>query len=173
MKMSANKENADALPQPDSARPTATVAAGKGRQTDQYRRRPLGWPLRWGTLFAGILTLVLLLIARTLEPNPAGIGTHQQLGLPPCTSIVLFNSPCPACGMTTSWALATRGEFTASARSNVGGLLLALIAMAYVPCSCYFFWIGVGSRDERFSLVLAMSLVISVAAASVQWMVRL
>ena len=33
------------------------------------------------------------------------MGTHQQLGLPPCNFVTLTGYPCPACGMTTSFAL--------------------------------------------------------------------
>ncbi len=44
--------------------------------------------------------VVVLGVARWLEPDAKGYGTHQQLGLPPCSSILLFGSKCPACGMT-------------------------------------------------------------------------
>ena len=52
----------------------------------------------------------LLAVAAWLEPSPTGIGTHQQLGLPPCTFWMLFGRPCPTCGMTTSWAHLVRGQ---------------------------------------------------------------
>ncbi|MBI1334585.1 MAG: DUF2752 domain-containing protein [Armatimonadetes bacterium] len=38
-----------------------------------------------------------------LKPDIHGHGTHQQLGLPPCPSVLLFDRPCPGCGLTTSW----------------------------------------------------------------------
>ncbi len=71
--------------------------------------------------------LVLLATAGTLTPDPRGHGTHQQLGLPPCTFYVIFQRPCPACGMTTSWAWLLRGEIGHALAANAGGTLLAVL----------------------------------------------
>lgn len=38
-----------------------------------------------------------------LEPDPAGVGTHTQLGLGGCTVLTTFGVPCPMCGMTTTF----------------------------------------------------------------------
>ena len=135
-------------------------------------RQPLSWALRWVTLLAGCGVLGILVTARCLVPDASGMGTHQQLGLPPCTSVVLFNAPCPACGMTTSWSLFTRGQFFAAVTTNAGGALLAIIALAYIPASCYFFTVGVASRGEWFSFGLAMSLIVAIVAAVLQWLWR-
>ena len=43
----------------------------------------------------------VLAIAAWLEPDPAGVGTHKQLGLGGCTVLTLTGWPCPMCGMTT------------------------------------------------------------------------
>jgi len=79
-----------------------------------------------------ISVIVLMLIAVRLEPNPAGLGTHQQLGLPPCTMRVVFQMRCPACGMTTAWAHFVRGEWPSSVRVNLGGFLLAIYCLGGV-----------------------------------------
>jgi hypothetical protein len=81
----------------------------------------------------GIGLLGLLAVAAMLEPNPSGHGTHQQLGLPPCTFWVLFGRPCPVCGMTTAWAHLMRGEWCDAVRANLGGTLLGLMAIVAVP----------------------------------------
>ena len=78
---------------------------------------------------AGIGLLGLLLIAAVLKPSPSGRGTHEQLGLPPCTFLVLFGRPCPSCGMTTAWAYMVRGLWVDACRANVGGTLLGLLAI--------------------------------------------
>ena len=56
---------------------------------------------------AGILLffpgVFILYLARSLTPDPSGIGTHQQLGLTECGIITLFDIPCPMCGMTTTF----------------------------------------------------------------------
>lgn len=122
---------------------------------------------------AAVGVLALLITARCLEPSATGIGTHQQLGLPPCTSVVLFGVRCPSCGMTTSWALATRGRLLESMQINAGGFLLVLIAIAYLPASCYFLFKGKSSRGGWFSLALAIALISALAIAIIQWCIRL
>jgi hypothetical protein len=37
-----------------------------------------------------------------LHPDASGHGTHTQLGLSPCPSMLFFDRPCPGCGLTTS-----------------------------------------------------------------------
>lgn len=79
-----------------------------------------------------------LLVAMILTPDARGHGTHQQLGLPPCTFVVLFGWRCPTCGMTTSWAHLVRGELVESLRANTGGTLLGvlnLLAVAWLLLS--------------------------------------
>lgn len=70
-----------------------------------------------------------LAVASLLSPDPRGRGTHEQLGLPPCTLTVVAGLPCPACGMTTSWSLATHGRLADAARTHASGTLLALVAL--------------------------------------------
>jgi hypothetical protein len=76
-----------------------------------------------------LVPIILLVTARRLEPNSKGLGTHQQLGLPPCSMRVMFGIRCPGCGMTTSWAHFTRGQMASSFRVNAGGFLLACFSM--------------------------------------------
>ena len=102
------------------------------------------WGLRSAGVLAAILVIVLLGTASQLEPNSRGLGTHHQLGLPPCTIRVLFGIRCPSCGMTTSWAYFTRGDLAASAKVNLGGFLLAIYAVgslaATIPMSLNGRW---------------------------------
>jgi hypothetical protein len=84
-----------------------------------------------------------LAIAGFLVPNASGIGTHHQLGLPPCTFVWLFGVRCPSCGMTTSWAHAVRGHFAQAVKSNAGGALLAMMAFAL---GCWFMISAVRGR---------------------------
>lgn len=81
----------------------------------------------------GLALLAPLVVARSLEPEGQGRGTHQQLGLPPCTVVLLFGRPCPVCGMTTSWANLTRGRLIDALGANVGGTTLAAIGILAVP----------------------------------------
>ena len=74
-------------------------------------------------------------LARSLEPDPRGFGTHRQIGLPECTFRLLFSKPCPGCGMTTSFSHFVRGEFAAAARANETALLLAILSAVMIPWS--------------------------------------
>lgn len=76
----------------------------------------------------GVGLALVLLIASSLVPDERGWGTHQQLGLPPCTFVTVFGVRCPACGMTTSWSLATHARVVEALRTHVAGTLLAALA---------------------------------------------
>ena len=117
--------------------------------------------------------IVLFGIARRLEPSPTGYGTHQQLGLPPCTSVALMGMRCPACGMTTAWSYAMRGQWGDACNSNAGGLGLVLIALAYMPAFCYYVARGYWSRQGWLSFSLALSLSAALLVAAGQWLTRL
>jgi hypothetical protein len=97
---------------------------------------------RWvrGTLIVIALGLVaVFVIAILLNPYQGGetwrMGTHTQLGLPPCTFKTLTGLPCPSCGMTTSFALLVRGDVRHSMQANWVGTLLAVLWMAIIPWS--------------------------------------
>jgi hypothetical protein len=67
------------------------------------------------------------------DGTPKRNGTHQGLGLPPCTFLVQTGVPCPACGMTTSFSLLVRGDVLNSLRANWVGTLLASVGMLFIP----------------------------------------
>lgn len=79
--------------------------------------------------FAGA-ALALLTVAAALAPNPEGHATHTQLGLPRCGWVIAFDTPCPTCGMTTSYAHAVRGDLLGAARVQPMGTLLAVLTAA-------------------------------------------
>lgn len=60
-------------------------------------RAALAGHLTWFAAWAIATTAGLL-----LTPSVHGHGTHQQLGLPPCPSVLLAGRLCPGCGLTTS-----------------------------------------------------------------------
>ncbi|MCL4206567.1 MAG: DUF2752 domain-containing protein [Pirellulaceae bacterium] len=77
--------------------------------------------------------LSLLLVAAWLPPDPRGFGTHQRLGLPPCSFRQLTGWRCPSCGMTTAWSCLMRGRIAASFQANAGGALLGLVCLVVAP----------------------------------------
>jgi hypothetical protein len=98
-------------------------------------RKELSGQTRCLLLLLGVVLAILLEMATFLQPDPRHFGTHEQLGLPPCTFQFLFGIPCPTCGMTTSWALLVRGDILASFRVNAGGTMLGMLAIVAVPWS--------------------------------------
>lgn len=116
----------------------------------QEARRTAWWTLKQrfqvGTIGLGLLGMLLL--ARWLRPAAEGFGTHQQLGLPPCTMVLMFGKRCPTCGITTSWAYSTRGSIWNALRASVSGTFLAGLAAVAVP------WLMVSAWRGRWTLLI-------------------
>jgi len=58
-----------------------------------------------------------------LTPSVSGMGTHTQLGLPPCSWIVTMDLPCPTCGYTTAFCNVAHGNFLSAFESQPFGAL--------------------------------------------------
>lgn len=78
-----------------------------------------------GTWFG--VWLAVTIIAAGLKPDPTGHGTHQHLGLPPCPTVLLFDRPCPGCGMTTSWTATVHGDLATAFHAHPLGPVTYLI----------------------------------------------
>ena len=88
---------------------------------------------RIGAAILAFLAFSVLLTGALLKPDPAGMGTHQQLGLPPCGWLAATGYPCPTCGMTTSFTALAHAQPAASLHAQPFGTLLAL-------ATTVFFW---------------------------------
>jgi hypothetical protein len=87
----------------------------------------------WARIGAGCIAGMVLGVLGTaawLRADPAGHGTHTQLGMPQCTWAAAFNVPCPTCGMTTAFSHVAHGEFVAGFWAQPLGSVLALAAAA-------------------------------------------
>ena len=91
------------------------------------------------SLFAGS-SAAILLIGRFLRPSAEGVGTHQQLGLPPCAFLHFTGIPCPACGLTTSVAHAAHLQFFQSIVTQPFGFIVFLFALLSIPFSLFFIY---------------------------------
>ena len=68
--------------------------------------QPAPFSERTSTLVSLVLgSGAVLATAAWLQPAIEGHGTHQQLGLRPCTFLSITDYPCPMCGATTTFAL--------------------------------------------------------------------
>ncbi len=99
------------------------------------RRRLVG-----GAVLVG--ALAWLAVAASLHADAAGLGTHQQFGLPPCSFQGTTGTPCPSCGMTTAFAHAAHGELGAAWATQPAGTLLALLVAAAVWVGGWVAWSG-------------------------------
>ena len=79
-------------------------------------------------------------IGLILRPSADGHGTHQQLGLPPCPCVLIFNRPCPGCGLTTSFTALLHGRFRDAFRAHWFGPFLYLIFTATAIAACVARW---------------------------------
>lgn len=107
---------------------------------------------------------VLLFVGRLLHPAPAGVGTHQQLGLPPCGFLHFTGIPCPGCGLTTSVTYAAHLRFYESIATQPFGFVVFLLAMLSIPVSIYLIHRQIpysellNFRGRKFSIYLLLAL---------------
>jgi hypothetical protein len=128
-------EAAPALPGPAVLPPTIApgpAPAGVVIFGRTWPKAPLFERFFWGG--SALAGATVLGIARWLVPDPRGIGTHEQLGLPPCGFVQIFhNVPCPSCGFTTTFALAADGRLVDGFKNQPMGFLVFLGTVVLVP----------------------------------------
>jgi hypothetical protein len=86
--------------------------------------------------------VAVTLIGAFLRPDKSGHGTHQQLGLPPCPSVLLFDRPCPGCGLTTSWTSLIHGHFTEAFHAHPLGPPMYLLYAVTAIVGMYGYIVG-------------------------------
>lgn len=94
---------------------------------------PVGTGGRVLLVVVGLLLVAGFGLSAWLSPDPSGHGTHQQLGLAPCSFLLLTGRPCPSCGGTTAFAHFVRGEWPSAVRANAAAFVLALLSAAMIP----------------------------------------
>jgi hypothetical protein len=131
--------------------------------------RSLKWWVRIALMLVAAGLIAVFAVANKLSPygldgKPLQSGTHQQLGLPPCTFRVWTGKPCPACGLTTSFALLVQGDLEASWNANAIGTLLAIFCLALAPwnlaCALRGRLFFVRSIERSLTLLLLIFLVL-------------
>ena len=121
----------------------------------------------WSLFLLGGFTL-----ATRLEPSPRGFGTHQQLGLPPCSFKTLVGWPCPSCGMTTSFSHFVRGQWLNSLRTSTTGFVLAIACLVQIPWCLFSVWKKHLWRIHRPDLAVLTLLGILYFVAGAEWLSR-
>jgi hypothetical protein len=97
---------------------------------------PVGGRL-YGLAF-GLMSIAVLGVAARMAPSRDHLGTHRQLGLPPCAFVAMTGYPCPTCGMTTAYACLVRGRLFEAVRASAFGSILAAgtAALAVLGLAC-------------------------------------
>jgi len=113
-----------------------------------------------------LVCVSLLAIARWLEPDPRGHGTHEQLRLPPCAMYKAIGVPCITCGMTTAFAHAAHGEFGDAFVTQPFGALLFFLCVGLVVDSVVSLAAGRSVFQQRlpWKWIVAASVVLLFAA---------
>ncbi len=132
-----------------------------------------GFPSHVASLAVCVAGGLLLAVAWHLEPNPAGFGTHRQLGLPACGFIRTAAFPCATCGMTTAFAFAARGDLVAALIAQPVGALLALAVAAAVLVSGYALVVGVSLAPLALALWRPRPLLIMAGLVLVAWVYKI
>jgi hypothetical protein len=89
----------------------------------------------WGHVLWFGAWLFVTVVGAILTPSTRGHGTHQQLGLPPCPSVLIFNRPCPGCGLTTSFTATIHGDFAKAFSAHVfGPIFYVLFTLSALAC---------------------------------------
>jgi hypothetical protein len=104
---------------------------GVAPQQRSYPKADLFERVIWAIIMVGCMTVLCL--ALWLDPEPAGHGTHEQLGLPPCGLVAAYNIPCPSCGFTTTFSYAAHLRFIDAIKNQPFGFLIFLGAVAAIP----------------------------------------
>ena len=117
----------------------------------------------------GVFAIAIKLDPYQDDGAPRVIATHQQLGLPPCTFLEVTGVPCPACGMTTSFALLVRGDVMNSLRANWVGTLLACFCLAVIPWGIYAIVRGRSLFVRSLEKVLIGVVVTVLVLAMLRW----
>jgi hypothetical protein len=93
--------------------------------------------------FTAVLVTAICLNPYQDDGTAKTMETHRQLGLPRCNSVEYFGKPCPACGMTTSFALLVHGDVVNSMKANWVGTLLCATIIVLAP------WTAVSAARGR------------------------
>ncbi len=124
-------------------------------------------------LLLGLGATGVLVTARVLTPSASRVGTHEQLGLPPCGVLAWLGIPCPACGLTTAFAHLARGEWLASITAHPLGVPLFLVTCALVPGALWALVRGVAVMHAIDRLKVDRAALYFVLSALAVWAIRL
>ncbi|MDX2033662.1 MAG: DUF2752 domain-containing protein [Blastocatellia bacterium] len=119
------------------------------------------------------LSASVLFVARSLEPSSRGVGTHEQMGLPPCPFLHFTGFPCPSCGLTTSFAHAAHLDFYQALVTQPVGLLTFLLTVASIPFLLFLLARRVRWEDLIHSRAADRMIRVMIALYALGWLYKI
>ena len=111
--------------------------------------------------------------AAWLTPAGAGHGTHEQLGLPPCSSMMFTGKPCATCGYTTAFSHVAHGQLISAMIVQPAGALFAMVVAAAGLVGGYVMVTGQSVGHRLRGLIRIRTLVIVGAIVAAGWAYKL
>lgn len=104
----------------------------------------------------GSMMLCGLGLCALLRPDPSGVGTHRQLGLPDCLiCLVTGKERCPSCGLTTGLAHLMRGHWHQATATHAAA---PVVFVVWCGAACYCLAIAALGIDWLTYEIWAMGL---------------
>lgn len=125
-----------------------------------HPRRVLLSQLTWFGAWAAVT-----IVGAILSPDKSGHGTHQELGLPPCPSVLLFDRPCPGCGLTTSWTALIHGRFAEAFHAHPLGppMYVLFTVSAFVSVYAHLRGAYVNTNNKSLNRAATVGVVVFIA----------
>lgn len=105
------------------------------------------------------LFILALTLPFFLHPDPAGFGTHRQLGLPACPLLNYLKIPCLSCGLTTSFSHLTHAQWKAAFQAHFFGPFIYVSTL--FGAGLFFLGIKNPEKVSHFFLLKPVNLVIN------------
>ena len=127
-------------------------------------------------IFLGVISLlclVLISIGLILKLDPSGLGTHTQLGLPPCEFLLSTGKPCITCGATTAFVLCAHGRIFEGFKTHPFGAFV-FFACIFIAFSCIKALVTGNSLLLKVAILPWGSIIIFIIAfALLSWIYKL
>lgn len=128
---------------------------------------------RLAAAVVAIASIALIATAASLAPSAQGHSTHTQLGLSACAWPILYDTPCPTCGMTTAFAHAADTSPVQAFQTQPFGALIALAAASAFWICLHTALTASLAAPTALSLLTPRSLYILLALALVAWVYKI
>ena len=121
---------------------------------------------------SALAVAALCVVLVRLDPDPRGHGTHEQLGLAPCSWPSERGMPCPTCGVTTAAVLLLRLRPADAFLTQPFGALVAVAMLAFLLLALRHAWRGESLYARVARWPLGWLLLGAVAALLLAWWYR-